>query len=268
VLLLAFAAGIANAMARGRTPDCHCFGNLHSAPAGGSTLTRNLGLAALAGFVVWQGPDAELSDWVAARSAAELVALGTGAVALALAAVSLRLRSENRKLQRALADTRAARAAEPEGLPIGTPAPGFELSGLGGETRTLQSLRDGGQPVLLVFFESGCGPCHALAPHVARWQAALAGRVSIAVINEGEVEQTQAAWSEDGTEVLLDPDSEVTRRTYRVLTWPSAIAIGRDGRIASDLVTDQYAMEVLIRMLLDDAAPRRVPAPTAAAAES
>ena len=34
-LLLVFVAGISVNLARGRRPDCHCFGQLHSAPAGG-----------------------------------------------------------------------------------------------------------------------------------------------------------------------------------------------------------------------------------------
>src|SRR5947207_6420697 len=34
VLLLLFIAGIGASLARGRTPDCHCFGQLHSAPVG------------------------------------------------------------------------------------------------------------------------------------------------------------------------------------------------------------------------------------------
>src|SRR5688500_5109958 len=34
VLLLAFCVGIGYAMMQGRAPDCNCFGQLHSAPAG------------------------------------------------------------------------------------------------------------------------------------------------------------------------------------------------------------------------------------------
>src|SRR5438046_6948455 len=52
VLLLIFVAGIGYNLAQGRTPDCHCFGQLHSAPAGWSTLIRNLVLALIAGLVV------------------------------------------------------------------------------------------------------------------------------------------------------------------------------------------------------------------------
>src|SRR5919107_3979977 len=56
-LLLLFVAGIGANLARGRKPDCRCFGQLHSAPAGWSTLARNAVLAALAAFVVWRGYD-------------------------------------------------------------------------------------------------------------------------------------------------------------------------------------------------------------------
>jgi len=54
-LLLVFVAGIGVNLARGRKPDCHCFGQLHSAPAGWETLARNGVLTAVAGLVVWQG---------------------------------------------------------------------------------------------------------------------------------------------------------------------------------------------------------------------
>src|SRR5205814_4765308 len=54
-LLLMFVAGIGYNLAQGRTPDCHCFGQLHSSPAGWSTLIRNLVLALVAGLVVGFG---------------------------------------------------------------------------------------------------------------------------------------------------------------------------------------------------------------------
>jgi uncharacterized membrane protein YphA (DoxX/SURF4 family) len=41
VLLLVFVGGISYNLAQGRTPDCHCFGQLHSAPVGWPTLARN-----------------------------------------------------------------------------------------------------------------------------------------------------------------------------------------------------------------------------------
>ena len=55
-LLLLFVVGIGFTLARGRTPDCHCFGQLHSEPVGWPTLARNGVLALLAVLVVSRGP--------------------------------------------------------------------------------------------------------------------------------------------------------------------------------------------------------------------
>jgi|1186.fasta_scaffold08596_2 hypothetical protein len=52
-LLAAFCIGIAGAMGRGETPDCHCAGQLHSAPADSRTLIRNGALAGLAALVLF-----------------------------------------------------------------------------------------------------------------------------------------------------------------------------------------------------------------------
>src|SRR5215831_8405424 len=54
-LLLVFAAAIAVNLARGKAPDCNCFGQLHSKPVSWSVLTRNLVLATIAGLVVIHG---------------------------------------------------------------------------------------------------------------------------------------------------------------------------------------------------------------------
>ena len=72
-LLLLFVGGISFNLARGHKPDCRCFGQIHSSPAGWRTLLRNGVLAAVAGFVVWRGwgamPVRARSDgWVPPRS--------------------------------------------------------------------------------------------------------------------------------------------------------------------------------------------------------
>jgi len=55
VLLLVFVVGIGANLARGHKPDCRCFGQLHSAPAGPKTLARNAALAAVAALAVCLG---------------------------------------------------------------------------------------------------------------------------------------------------------------------------------------------------------------------
>src|SRR4051794_20976103 len=75
LLLLAFIAGIANALRHGITPDCNCFGQLHSAPAGRETLIRNGVLAALAAVALVAGPGPTVDGWISDRSAGELLAV-------------------------------------------------------------------------------------------------------------------------------------------------------------------------------------------------
>ncbi|HEY8583899.1 MAG TPA: MauE/DoxX family redox-associated membrane protein, partial [Capillimicrobium sp.] len=86
-LLTVFVAAIARAMRRGEAPDCHCFGQLHSAPAGRSTLIRNGALAAIAALVAvagLAGASPSPTAWLGDLSDAALVAIGAG-LALALA---------------------------------------------------------------------------------------------------------------------------------------------------------------------------------------
>src|SRR4051812_25156461 len=150
-LLSVFVVGITYNLARGRKPDCHCFGQLHSAPAGWKTLARNGALAAVAGFILWEGnygvagPSA--LSWVGALSAAQLLALLGGLVVLSLLAgqwwflVHL-LRQNGRLLVRleaveaslgtggsAVAPSQNGTAVhqEAEGLPVGSAAPEFGL---------------------------------------------------------------------------------------------------------------------------------------------
>src|SRR5215208_6830515 len=86
-LLLIFIAGISLNLAGGRKPECHCFGQLHSAPAGWKTLARNGALAAVAGFVVWQGWEGagpSAVSWLGTLSATQLAGLVAGLVVLGL----------------------------------------------------------------------------------------------------------------------------------------------------------------------------------------
>src|SRR5829696_2845482 len=76
-LLLLFIIGISVNLAHGRKPDCHCFGQLHSAPAGWKTLARNGVLAAVAGFVLLAGYEGGAGpsalSWLGGLSRAQLL---------------------------------------------------------------------------------------------------------------------------------------------------------------------------------------------------
>jgi peroxiredoxin/uncharacterized membrane protein YphA (DoxX/SURF4 family) len=251
-LLIAFVAGIASAMAQGRAPDCHCFGQIHSAPAGRGTLIRNALLAALAVVVVARGPAPAIDGWVAARSAAELVAIGLGVISAVLAGTSVRLWLDKRDLNADLARERKRTALFPAGLPAGAYAPRFELPTLGGEMLSLESLLERGRQVALFFVSPGCGPCTTVLPDIGRWQSALSDRLTMAIVSSGTAEDNQALAEKYGlTDVMLQEDAEVLE-SYFLSGTPAAVVVTRDGLLASSSANGAYAIEPLIRLTLRD----------------
>ena len=80
VLLAVFVAGIGRSLARGRQPDCRCFGQLHSAPVTWKTLVRNLTLAGVAVLVAAAGPGTGLAAWASSMSTVAWVTLAVAAV--------------------------------------------------------------------------------------------------------------------------------------------------------------------------------------------
>lgn len=250
LLLLAFLGGIAGALRRGEAPDCHCFGQIHSAPAGPGTLIRNGVLAALAALVLWQGGGPAIDDWIAARSGAELVAVALGIVAALAGLQAHRLWQANRALRAELKTAQAELAMIPAGLQVGLPAPSFVLTDLEGATRSLESLCDRGHIVVLVFATPDCAGCQQLLPDIARWQASLSDRLTIAVVSMGTIERNRPAFAEHGIgDVLLQENVEVMS-DYRVRATPSAVLVGPDGRIASAAAAGAVTIESLIRIAL------------------
>jgi len=266
-LLLLFVAGIGTNLARGRRPDCHCFGQLHSAPAGWSTLARNGVLAAVAALLVWRGLEGEIgpsvAGWIGALSAAQLVILAGGMVVLALLAAQWLflfglLKQNGRFLARlnAVEERLAAAGLAPApsengtqstaGLPVGAPAPAFALEDLGGEEVTLDGLRARGKPVMLMFTDPSCEPCMELLPDVGRWQQQYAGKLTIALVGRGTVAENSAEASEHGVEnVLLQEDWEVAD-AYEVDATPGAVVVSPEGIIGSPVAQGPDEIEALV----------------------
>src|SRR5829696_3518040 len=267
-LLLAFIAGIGVNLARGRKPDCHCFGQLHSAPAGWATLLRNGVLAAVASFILWQGREGagpSAVRWIAALSSVQLLALVGGLLVLGLLVLEgwflVHLLRQNGRLlvrlealeQRVASGDAAPPEAEeapqamPEtGLPVGTEAPGFSLWGLYGETLMLEALRARGKPVMLLFTDPNCGPCTSLLPEIGRWQQEHGERLTISLISRGTPEENRTKSAEHGlTGVLLQRDWEVSE-AYQVEGTPSAVVVESEGKIGSHLSAGPDAIRSLM----------------------
>jgi uncharacterized membrane protein YphA (DoxX/SURF4 family) len=251
LLLLAFIAGIATALRRGEAPDCHCFGQIHSAPASEGTLVRNGGLAALALVVAAEGPGPSIASWVEARTTAELVAVVAGTLAVGLGLFALQLWLERRELRRNLATAQRIAATAPPGLPIAAPAPDFTLKNLLGQPVTLTSLQEAGRPLLLVFMSPSCASCGELVPQIAAWQRTLADRLTIAVISQGKPEFHEE-WTSQGVQnVLLQKRYELGEQ-YRIRATPSAVIITMAGKVGSNPAESVFGIEPLVRLALRD----------------
>jgi peroxiredoxin/uncharacterized membrane protein YphA (DoxX/SURF4 family) len=275
VLLLAFIAAIGTALAAGREPDCHCFGQVHSAPAGPLTLARNLVLLGLAGFVAiggWRHPGISATHWTSGLPAAWLVAIAAGLVIAGLIGFqvwfSLQLLAQNGRVIARLSRLEGAIAAltgqdgdlpfdeyeaaelgaglSGAGLPVGSPAPEFALLDLDGERHSLTSLRAGAPSVLLVFSDANCGPCQSLMPEVAAWQRQHAELLRTVVIAAGDPEAIRVKAQEHGLRlVLIQREREVAER-YGAVGTPMALVVGADGLIETPTVGGAEAIRTLV----------------------
>src|SRR5215207_4810282 len=253
-LLLVFIAGISFNLARGRKPECRCFGQLHSAPAGPKALLRNVALAIAAGFVVWQGEDGAgpsavgfLGNFTAAQLATLLLGLAVLGVVAAQWWFLLHLLGQIGRLLVRMDELEAGRASgraapshngvhrtQPQaGLPVGEKAPTFALKNLHGGTLRLEALRSPGKPVMLFFTDPKCGPCTVMLPEVGRWQEEHQRKLTFAIISRGDPEDNKTKASEHGlSNVLLQEDWEVSE-AYQIKGTPSAVLVSPDGKVGS-----------------------------------
>lgn len=257
LLLCVFSAVISVSLARGRTPDCHCFGQVHAAPIGARTLVRNLLLAAVSVPVVAGGAGTGMLTavtWPAGISARDRLALAAGvAVAVALAAQGWLLLQLLHQQGRLLLRIEALEGSPGlgEGLEVGTPAPAFILPAVSGGSVGLDELVAAGRPVLTLFVSPSCRPCHALLPDLAHWRREHASRVTVAIVARGDEAENRAHAIGHGLEpVLLDPENAVAL-AYRALATPSAVLIGPDGRVRSRVAAGADAIRGLLVRVLD-----------------
>jgi peroxiredoxin len=266
-LLLVFSAAIAMNLARGRRPDCHCFGQVGGGPIGGRALARNAVLAAIAVPVAWPGWDSGRVSgvvWVRDLSGSEAAALSVGVAAAAvllaqgwwlfqLVAQNGRMLLRIETLEAKMAGSAAAPGAaapaqlQPEhGLAVGTSAPTFRLPGIHGESVTLESLRAKGKPVLLAFTDPGCGPCTELLPDLARWQREASAAMTVSLISRGGPDENrQKAGAQGVVQLLLQEDREVMT-AYRAEATPSMVLVHPDGTIGSALAIGAEQIRSLV----------------------
>ena len=278
-LMTVFVGGIGYNLARGRRPECHCFGQLHSEPAGWPTLARNVALAALAALVVLREPPGtgmSAVAWLGRFTTTETVLLAVLAVTIValaaqgwflmhlfaqhgrvlgrLDALEVRAAQEPAASGHA-APTRsvpapglapAAPAPPPLGLPVGAPAPAFAAATMAGGRGALRDLLAARKPVLLLFMDPHCGPCTALVPEAARWTREHADAFTLAIVSRGTPKENRKKLADAGAAtVLLQQKDELSDR-YQAWGTPSAVLVRPDGRIGSAVAAGADAIKALV----------------------
>jgi methylamine dehydrogenase accessory protein MauD len=264
-LLVLFILGIGITLARGRKPDCHCFGQLHSKPIGLDLMGRNVVLALIPALIVYHGPrQPNFPSWFTFNSG------GTVLLVLALAGLGLVLvqtwlvfqlvQQGGRVLHRldaieknaGIGGQAAAAGPAPLGIPVGEPAPEFELEDLEGRPRSLEQLRSGGKPVLLLFTNPGCGPCHALLPEAVVWQRDSAEFFNLVFMSEGTVHDNRAKADEHGLNTVLLQRKRELAEAYKAEATPSAVLVRSDGKIGSAVAAGTEAIRTLVSNTINE----------------
>jgi peroxiredoxin len=117
---------------------------------------------------------------------------------------------------------------------LGHPAPDFTLQTPAGESVSLRELQ--GQPVVLNFWATWCGPCRAEMPELQRLHERLApAGVVVLGVNQGEGPGAVAAYREElGVDFPTAMDQRLgVSRMYGVNSIPKTFFIDRDGVIRS-----------------------------------
>ena len=268
LLLSLFIVGISVNLARGRRPDCNCFGQIGSTPVGPATLVRNALLLGLATIVLAAGyGDAGATALGQAGRLDTATALAATALVVALTVLTLQvwlglhlLRRHGRVLLRldaidgGWAPDREHGAHMPSQLPVGAPAPAFELEDASGKLVGLHELLDGGTPLAIVFVEPDCKPCRTLLPDLAARQLDRRGGHVAVVVTRGDPKAARKLLDEhEFPRALIDGDGALAD-AFRVFATPTAVAIGADGLIRSAPAAGPDAVRALLERLDDSPA--------------
>jgi peroxiredoxin len=138
-------------------------------------------------------------------------------------------------IENRLAKPPAEGQRKPAALPIGAPAPDFELPDLTGVRRKLSEFR--GKDVLLIFFSPKCGFCTKMAADLAALKTdGTGGRAIPIVVTNGDADENRKLVEQFGIRalVLLQEEMKVAS-LFHAQGTPMGYRIDPEGRIASEL---------------------------------
>lgn len=139
------------------------------------------------------------------------------------------------------------------GPAVGVEGPAFDLAVLDEErTVSLQSLR--GQPVVLDFWASWCGPCRQGLPKLQSVAGTYDGRVHFLTINSEDEPEDLLRSFRDGTRLTLPilTGGARTAASYGVRVIPTTVVLDAEGKVArtfTGVVSEKALAKVLDGLL-------------------
>lgn len=263
VLLIVFTGAALYNLAKGRRPDCRCFGQVRPKPIGLSTIIRNLVLMIIAIALVQRGET--VSGLHVLANTGPMIPPGSWPIVvvglpLALLVVLegwfiLQLLQQNGRLMARLEAVEARLGINPNssepteplqtGLPPGTDAPVFSLPDLDGHVHSLDSILQSGKPGLLIFSNPGCPACEALTLDLSKWMASHP-HLNVVVVSHGSADVNRKQFEASSRPLILLQKNAEVEAAYGVQMTPSAVIVDEQGKITDWLAVGARAVRALL----------------------
>lgn len=261
-LLLLFIIQMSYQMARGNAPDCHCFGQIHSAPVSATSIVRNIIFAVPAVFLVIHGEGNQGFSLLDPRVDLMQLVFGAAVVALLFAVIFtlLKISQQQTEIMRRIelmeliardgAHVEREDVVSPhDGLPIGAVVADFELPDLNGKTVSLADIKSAGKPVLFFYVGPSCSPCKALVPEFETWQRDLADKLQIVFLSSGTTQENIEKIGGDVEKTILVQKHREVADLFKAQWTPTAVLMDANGRIASHAAAGDTAIRELIEKI-------------------
>ncbi len=274
LLLFVFIGGMLYQLKLGNTPDCHCFGQIHSEPISIKSLIRNGIFAFLGIFLVFSGQTNQgLNifntgfDYFGKTDFMQII-IGLAIVVL-LAAIVYFLKQIShqqvqilRRIEVLEIISSEGKSVEREnvghpqdGLPVGAPAPDFVLPDVNGNNVAFEHLLARAKPFLFFFVSPNCNPCNALLPEIQAWQKDLGEKFEFVFISSGKAKENTEKFGEVAGKILLQKEREISE-VFGAIWTPTVLLVNSDGTIGSRNAAGDKAIRELIEMIKTESADK------------
>ena len=140
-------------------------------------------------------------------------------------------------------------AAKGEGIPIGKPAPDFELKTIDGKSYRLSELK--GKPVMINFFATWCPSCRAEMPAMVEAYNELKGAgFEILAVNLNESDIAIRTFTEKfqiNFPIVVDKDDRISRM-YEIVPLPTSYFVDKNG-VVQEKWTGEIRKEQLLSLV-------------------